>query len=498
MSDPSVCWRPGSDHGVVWSGGLAILDSTLPVAIANQLWQNLQAGADLPAFFSALSAASGRELLDLPMFAVAVSTADGRAHLAARGSYTAWARGSGGDRSISGEGVITWSETQVDEVSALRLEGPADPGAPVTSPGERVIASGVVPVMILTRTVTIHAAEAPPRMNAVAGELSLPPSEGAGTDPSPAPGVEAQQLDDSLPSEDLTSGEFANLWRDHTLLEPVESAAVRPTVDVPEEPPAHLAAEPVAESVPDASDQATSAPPEETWGESSSSSFSEGVDDGFISSVPKPSGSANEVEPAASPVQAPSGAPVQPPGPPPVEPAGTAETGGEDLDFGDGFTVLELPEMDSGPSVEVLASLCPAGHANPPQRATCRVCRASVSDQPRPVERPALGRLTASTGESVELTGPVIIGRNPTAARFQGSAVPQLLTVPHQHVSANHVEIRLEGWSVLAVDLRSRNGTFLKRHGEKPVRLPESAQLLVSDDILDLGHGLHITFAELP
>jgi FHA domain len=174
------------------------------------------------------------------------------------------------------------------------------------------------------------------------------------------------------------------------------------------------------------------------------------------------------------------------------------ESADDDLEYGDGYTVLELPEPDPAPGVEVLALTCPSGHANPPQRTTCRVCTVAVDGTPRRVARPGLGRLVTSTGESVELTGTVIVGRNPTAARFQGTDVPQLLPVPHPHVSANHLEIRLEGWSVLAVDLRSRNGTFLRRHGEPPVRLPEAPQLLVADDVLDLGHGIHLTFAELP
>ena len=51
---------------------------------------------------------------------------------------------------------------------------------------------------------------------------------------------------------------------------------------------------------------------------------------------------------------------------------------------------------------------------------------------------------------------------------------------------------------MLARDLRSTNGTLLRRRDEAPVRLPETAQLLVSGDVLDLGHGVQLLFEDLP
>ncbi len=146
----------------------------------------------------------------------------------------------------------------------------------------------------------------------------------------------------------------------------------------------------------------------------------------------------------------------------------------------------------------VLAVRCARGHPNPPSRPVCRVCQLPLGDAPVRTSRPALGRIRTSGGETIELTTTVVVGRNPRSARVSTTSLPRLLALPFGHISGSHVEIRLEGWSVLAVDLASTNGTFLRRRGEPPVRLPESPVLLVSGDVLDLGHGVHLLLEDLP
>ena len=140
---------------------------------------------------------------------------------------------------------------------------------------------------------------------------------------------------------------------------------------------------------------------------------------------------------------------------------------------------------------------CPQGHGNPPQRTTCRICAAPVDGPTVSMSRPALGWLHTSTGESIALDRNVLAGRAPQAAKFQGTSLPRL-RLPHGHVSGTHLEVRVEGWSVLALDLRSTNGTFLQRPGQPTVRLSDTPHLLVSDDVLNLGHGVSLRFEELP
>lgn len=145
----------------------------------------------------------------------------------------------------------------------------------------------------------------------------------------------------------------------------------------------------------------------------------------------------------------------------------------------------------------VLATTCAAGHPNPPQRVQCGVCGAPVTGPARRVPRPSLGTIRLPSGEPVALTAPLVIGRNPRPDRASGTDEARLVAVPHGHVSSSHLEIQLDGWSVLALDLRSRNGTFLRRRGAPPVRLGDRPELLVEGDVLDLGHGVQLTLERL-
>lgn len=109
-----------------------------------------------------------------------------------------------------------------------------------------------------------------------------------------------------------------------------------------------------------------------------------------------------------------------------------------------------------------------------------------------------LGRAVLASGRMIELRGPVIVGREPEAKRITDGPVPELVALPHNHISRNHVRLVPEGWQVLAVDLHSKNGTLLRRPGQPPARLPERPVPLRSGDVLDFGHGVLITLEDLP
>jgi pSer/pThr/pTyr-binding forkhead associated (FHA) protein len=77
--------------------------------------------------------------------------------------------------------------------------------------------------------------------------------------------------------------------------------------------------------------------------------------------------------------------------------------------------------------------------------------------------------------------------------------VPQLVTVPspQQDISRSHLELRLEGWHVVALDLGTTNGTTLHRPGHEPLRLRAREGVLLRDgDLLDLGDDVHLTYGE--
>jgi hypothetical protein len=152
----------------------------------------------------------------------------------------------------------------------------------------------------------------------------------------------------------------------------------------------------------------------------------------------------------------------------------------------------------AGPTV--LAALCPSNHPNPPQRERCRECGVPVPQQnPVRVPRPPLGRLVVSTGASVLVDRPVLIGRAPSANRVSGDALPHLVTVPspQQDISRTHVEIRIENWDVLVTDLHSTNGTVLARPGQAPQRLRGGEPALLGPRCtLHLGDGITATLTE--
>ncbi|HWS57724.1 MAG TPA: FHA domain-containing protein, partial [Actinotalea sp.] len=153
----------------------------------------------------------------------------------------------------------------------------------------------------------------------------------------------------------------------------------------------------------------------------------------------------------------------------------------------------------SGPSV--LARVCPDGHANPPQSAQCRVCGTALEVDAVRVARPRLGRVRLSTGESLDLDSPVVLGRSPRVGRVAGPDVPRPVVVPSptREISGTHLAIRLEEWHVLVADLDSSNGTVLRRPGQPPQRLQPREQVLVrTGDVVDLGDGVVLTFEDLP
>lgn len=86
---------------------------------------------------------------------------------------------------------------------------------------------------------------------------------------------------------------------------------------------------------------------------------------------------------------------------------------------------------------------------------------------PPPEAPPALARLRAPDGSTVDLDRPVLIGRAPSDVGFENSQ-PHLLTVlsPSQDISRTHVLVAPEGDVIVVTDLHSTNGTVVVRPGQ--------------------------------
>jgi hypothetical protein len=340
------------------------------------------------------------------------------------------------------------------------------------------------------------------------GQVGSPADDAAPAEPVPA----ESPADDALPAPDQpVADEYESLW-ETTIHRSVEEAAVR--VDESDEEDEAAAAPALVSGVP--RDFAAAPPP----------------------APPAPAASATPASAAsATPVSAASATPE------PDAAAGPAADGPDGFDH-DGHTVMgssvadlravaaaaaaqlaasgDLPAFASrpdvaGPAAEqpvpgppLVARACPSGHANPPSREHCASCGAPLSGQTQTVARPPLGRVRVSSGEGGDaqvfpLDRPLVVGRRPRspkgAAGGGDSALHRIVTVPspQQDISRSHVEVRLEGWNVLAVDLNTTNGTTLLRPGQSPLRMhPGDPQLVVSGDVVDLGDGVTLAFEEVP
>jgi len=104
--------------------------------------------------------------------------------------------------------------------------------------------------------------------------------------------------------------------------------------------------------------------------------------------------------------------------------------------------------------------------------------------------------LELSTGGREPLDGAVIVGRAPAASRVSGGNIPRLVTMntPNQDISRTHVQIAIEGGTVVVTDLHSSNGTFVALPGRAPQKLRAGEPTpVVVDSVIDLGDGATLT-----
>ena len=141
----------------------------------------------------------------------------------------------------------------------------------------------------------------------------------------------------------------------------------------------------------------------------------------------------------------------------------------------------------------VRASICPQGHASPPELRECLICTQPLTGVFSYVRRPTLATLTLSTGAAVEVAGDVVIGRAPQVQAGGDPHIVALVPVasPQHMVSRSHLMLTTSGWSVLAQDLGSSNGTVLARPGATPVLLGSGMPTPVfMGDLMDVGDGV--------
>ncbi|MBK8732765.1 MAG: FHA domain-containing protein [Actinomycetales bacterium] len=518
-----TCWWPGEDLAFVWPGGALVVGPlaegrALSAGQVQRIWEATEVPVTLSGILQLLTEVLETSLLTLPPFAV-VLVQGGAGQVAARGRFIVTLRAGEDSVDVTGAHVSTWSERQLDRIDGYVLarsvvdQSPPDGAAP--DGWSLPLVTGVVRCSRLASGLAVAApSRASVEPSPVAGVVAAPAGEVGSS--LPAPDSVALSEPVSTTTTGASDGEVVpetSTPTGSTTVFEYDDAAVD-SLDVEDASAAAGAAEPSLGTAPEsggpeaaASDLAPAPAPvgryAAMWGDTVVHSVEDAAvrfDDEGNPSAPAPD-PASSVEGGSLLI---SSVPGREGSAHPVLSAAGIESpmGDHDGDTVMGFSfapVTPEPSASSGGGDTILARVCPAGHANRPHGAYCRECGAPLAGAlTQSVPRPTLGVVRATTGEVVQLTGPILVGRSPRASRFQGTVTPRLLALPFPHVSSTHVEIRVEGWNVFAVDLNSRNGTFLRRRDEPVVRVTHPPLMLTDRDVLDFGHGVTLTFEGLP
>lgn len=516
-------YSSGDWYGIVTPAGMALLPGGVPVDTLERVWAAMHAGKGLGSVIEGLVGAFGTSLSRLPDFAVLALGADG-VKVAVRGAVDATLRvtGSAEPQSISGAGVTTWNERAITDVAEATLAVPGDTTGLTLPLDDGIVRAGALRLVLVD--VVEDLVEAPQPEPVETAAAAVIPA---------APVVPATPV---IPAQaGISGGGDPVLRRDDTELElarepePVAEPEPEPEVEpelgpvvepglepepagesepepaVEPEPEPELAVEPVSEFMPPEPAPALPRTGGDTtliekfpdlgpspydqllFGETVLSSVEDAA-------VREPEGTT--MGPPSAPIFPPAGAPLPPPPPPPSAP----------LPF-----VPPPPPPPAG-MIAGLPGFAPPPPPPPPPAAgdhdgetvlvdqlrLLQAAAAAAPAAPAASRRPPLVRIPGSA--PVVLDRSAIIGTRPRLTRVQGDNVPHLIPVlsPSSEISRSHLELRVEGHSVLAVDLNSTNGTLLLRAGSEPVRLqPHEPNLLVPGDRVDLGDGIVLEFEGL-
>lgn len=498
-------YAPGKTPVAVTARGFAVLEAGASAALLARIRALLADGRGLGGVIEALTGAYGASLTAIPGFAVALEEADG-VRVAVRGDFAFDIDATASER-VSGAGVTTWTERVIPGVVRVALTTGDDEAS---GPAELEIADGIV------------------LMAALVWDAGAAVSPAAGDAATPAPDAlpSARRRRDDVPTAPAQDAESAAV---PAPAEPQPAAETPPAGDAA----AAAAAVPAAPAV--AVPPAAGEPPVRgPWSSRVDASDVPAPAAGLIDSSAVPSVVDAEtllpLDSALSPHAA--GEPAAG-----ARPTGSSGTGGprgeEEVPSTTGYdhlwgaTVIRSVEEaavrpegeDDGASAADQAP--PAGDhdgatislaqaralreaANGASAGTGDAAIAGPPDAaaaplapPRP---PAPGRIRVSTGQVLPLDRTVVIGRRPRSTRVSGTDLPHLVAVdsPEQDISRSHVELRVEGESIVATDLRTTNGTTLLRSGADPVRLhPGEGTIVVPGDVLDLGDGVTVAIEAL-
>ena len=183
--------------------------------------------------------------------------------------------------------------------------------------------------------------------------------------------------------------------------------------------------------------------------------------------------------------------------PPPVDDAHLPRGGpDEDFDAMAGATVVGRRQEEPAPAVPAAPATPALGDHDGHTVAASAIRRIKQQGPSAPQTTPQAApkaTLALSTGRSIDVDGPVLIGRAPRVAQTSGLTMPTLVVVEDPYVSGTHLEVAFQGGSLVATD-RSTNGTLLTRPDRAPERLVKDVPtVLTSGSVLALSDDLTAT-----
>ena len=444
----SARYSPGDIPVVVTPRGIVVLAADTSPTLVSRIWVQVGAGRGLAAVLEALTGAYGTSLSAIPPFAVVLAEGDS-VRLAVRGDIAVDIEMSTESERVSGTGVTTWSERVLTDVTRVLVEAARRPRPPTSrSPtGSCSPRSWSGVPAIGPSPSPWNAPKSPSTRRAI--DVEEPAAEEQARVPSRRRGPRSRATSEDEP--------------EHGAEPRTEQLAAIPVPPIASRAASELASSRPSPALIDSAavlsliDADTLLPAEST--------FTVRRDDAPADAEPDP-----PTTPAAAGADEELGHTVVRGGPPQPLPRGGGRSRRRDDLAGPG-----------------------AGHC----AAATRPRRPRRSHPPRP---PAPGRLRVSTGQVVPLNRTVVLGRRPRSTRITGTDLPHLIAVesPQQDISRSHVELRVEGDSIIATDLNTTNGTVLLRAGSDPVRLhPGEGTVVVPGDVLDLGDGITVAVEDL-
>ncbi|MGK3952153.1 FHA domain-containing protein [Microbacterium sp. I2] len=478
-------YAPGATPVAVTPHGFVVLGSETPHTLAARIRTLVADGRGLGGVIEALTGAYGTSLTAIPPFGVALAEGDA-VRIAVRGDIAFDVEATSSER-VSGAGVTTWNERLVSGVVRV-VFAPED-----SLPAELPVNDAVVLASVVTWDAAGASASSPPAEAKSASAASArvasvdPGDSAAGAEPVVEPVSDPEPVPDPLaaPEPEAAPARSRSARVSNPLAvpapEPVE--APKPTRAKRGAAKPETAEQPVAAAGGTASGQAVgAAPPPEIPGL---------IDSRAVLSLTETLIPADStiVRTDRDAVGTPQEAPEEPP---PAKPEDDAF--GATVVRGDAAPPAPpIPGDHDGETISLAQARALKAAAGESSSAAVPVSPfTSPLAPPRP---PAPGQVRLSTGQVVMLDRTVVIGRRPRSTRVSGTDLPHLVAVdsPQQDISRSHVELRVEGESIVATDLRTTNGTTLLRAGSEPMRLhPGEGSVVVPGDVLDLGDGITV------